>query len=153
MRSYEFFPVSHLPFLIKYSLRSQKIGNVIQACVNESHRLSASTESGTITLSSTFAYKHPTRRAMIDALAPNVTSTRHSSVTSGKSQEQVMEDYVTTLTHGLTPSLDAGVVQPPSTEVVLVTGTTGALGAHFLAIETVYWTCVCFQSRRKRRAV
>ena len=107
---------------------------MIQACVNESRRLSAGAEDGTITLSSTFAYKHPTPRAMVEALAPNVvTSAAHSSTCGGKSQEQIMEDYVTTLTHGLTPALDASVVQPPSTEVVLVTGTTGALGAHFLA--------------------
>ena len=101
--------------------------------MNESRRLSA--EDGAITLSSTFAYKHPTPRAMVEALAPNVVaSAEHSSLTcGGKSQEQIMEVYVTTLTHGLTPALDASVVQPPSTEVVLVTGTTGALGANFLA--------------------
>ena len=106
--------------------------NVIQACINESRRLSAESS---ITLSPTFAYRYPTPRAMIEALAPNVT--KKSSVgdsTSRKSQEQIMEDYVTTLTRGLGSDVKASTaMQTPGTETVLVTGTTGALGAHFLA--------------------
>jgi len=100
--------------------------------MNESHRLSAESS---ITLSPTFAYRYPTPRTMIEALAPNVT--KKSSVggsMNGKPQEQIMEDYVTTLTRGLSSDVEAPTtMRTPAAETVLVTGTTGALGAHFLA--------------------